>query len=196
MRYWALALLMISIFCFAVPGLAQKKILRLEDLQDFSEIEITILHNELRLPQSYPITLVKSKAAPPGDPLKIYIRTIHSDDVRKEFSKWVQKWDKKDASDYGALKVVLWDSQADLILVQYKFPLPDEAFNQGIQSGQILSSNPDPIYSYIILRKEAGMEIVWRNFAWSGRTNPPALSLKLESALKGLLKERAKVKSK
>lgn len=196
MRFWVLALLMISIFCSPVPGLAQKKIFRLDDLQDFSELEVAVLRSTLHLPQSYPITLVKSKAAPPGDPLTIHIRTINSDDVRKEFSKWVQKWNKKDAAEYGALKVVLWDSQADLILVQYKFPLPDETVKQGLRSSQILISNPDPIYSYIILRKQASMEIVWRNFAWTSRNNPPALSLKLESALKGLLKERAKVKGK
>jgi hypothetical protein len=196
MRFRFLALLTISIFCFPVAGLAQKKKFRLEEMRDFSETEAAVLRRSLGLPQSFPVTLVKTKIAPPGDPLKIHIRTIFPDDVRREFSKWVKNWNKKDASKYGALEVALWESQAELILVQYKFPMDSETFNEGIRTSEILISNPDPIYTYIILRKPDSLEIMWRNFAWTNLLNPSALSLKMESALSGLLKERAKAKDK
>ncbi|HEY0544790.1 MAG TPA: hypothetical protein VGC91_05265 [Pyrinomonadaceae bacterium] len=165
-------------------------------MRDFSETEAAVLRRSLGLPQSFPVTLVKTKIAPPGDPLKIHIRTIFPDDVRREFSKWVKNWNKKDASKYGALEVALWESQAELILVQYKFPMDSETFNEGIRTSEILISNPDPIYTYIILRKPDSLEIMWRNFAWTNLLNPSALSLKMESALSGLLKERAKAKDK
>ncbi len=196
MRFGVIALT-IFMLCSPESARAQKHATSLEDFENFSDVEVATLRRALNVPESYPITLAPSKTAPPRDPLKIYIRSVFQDEVRRDVSKWVRSWNDGDAAKYGRLEVVLWDSQADVFLVQYEFPLPANVFLAALKARKIVPPKINPIFSYLIVPKPdgGGLEIIWRRFAWADKSDHDLLSSRLYDPLKSRLKERKEAKT-
>ena len=77
--------------------------------------EIEQLREQLGVSASVSITMANLPDLPKSDPLKVYIAAGFDMDVRERTVERINDWNKKDAKKYGALKVVIEISQADVI---------------------------------------------------------------------------------
>ena len=116
-----------------------------------SDVEKNWIRNGLGLPDSTPITFVKSKELPSADPLKLYIPAKVTEEERKEVLHWVGKWNAGEGAKYGTVKVVTDISGADVIgmLVVVRPNIP--------AGGSFGFALP-----YLISRTQDGFNVIWR----------------------------------
>ena len=111
-------------------------------------------------------------------PLKVAIATGLDMDVRRNFLRFVEEWQKKDAKKYGAIEVVKDFKDADIILVRYamvensyessysaEVPVAkwDKQFHMTTElKTHTVSDTLVPTFGYVIQPNGEEMEILYR----------------------------------
>ena len=164
-------------------------------LEKINDEERAVLRKGLKLPDAATVTEVKDKTFPPAVPLKVRIDTILDPRVRELVRDWINEWNLKEAEKYGKLEVVPDPLQADVSVLRYSH-LPAI----GILSKAVLTcTDPNgkvqrliPIYSYLIVEKSDGLEILWRKVYLTYQEEHEFAAQLLTDQLKKLMKDRAK----
>ncbi len=113
-------------------------------------------------------------------PLKVHIAMGLDMQVRDNFLRWIEKWNKSgDAKKYGSLEVVSEISEADIVLARYTLnesvrtetasrpsvgTVYDPASNKVISrpAQQTYSYSTVPVFAYVLRRNNTDFEILSR----------------------------------
>ncbi len=120
----------------------------------------------------------KASALPQQTTFKLFLESRLDFALEKSLKAWVYRWNKKQGMKFGQLTFVKNIKQADVILV--RFQDLQEVVEETVTTGAI--RNPhllvgstqttnfySPFYSYILLPKTDGFEIIWRHRKLSNR---------------------------
>jgi hypothetical protein len=168
----------------------------------FSKLEVSRLHERLKLPATATITTALGAKLPASPALKVYVATSNSDPTYKYFVESFDKWNKKDGRSYGPIQAVSDLSQADVILALYRVREGGTLSSNPTAGGQIpgvvltspntgrpplRQSLPDTLYSYLITRKNDAFEIIYRDVVPLSHPDPETRVL---NELKKRMKKR------
>jgi len=78
------------------------------------------LKKEINLPASVSISTA-DVSFPESNPVKIYLAIKHNKSSAKDFSRWVEQWNKSKAAQFGEIQIVDNLMDADVAAVQYQF---------------------------------------------------------------------------
>jgi len=141
-----------------------------------------------------------------NDSLKVYLAIKRNGNEAKYFERWVQDWNKEDASKHGKIEIVEDAAQADAILAQFVVTqsklVKDTAIGIGnvppgrLKSKVKVTSEIDykqlklPVYSYLIKREDNIWTIIYEDV----ETSLPGeqLSVSPESRLWRVFKKEMK----
>lgn len=141
-----------------------------------------------------PVALSTSKALPAARPLKVYVSTGLDAKSHDKFVDWIEKWNRSgDAKKYGRLEPVDSAASADVILA--RVIRMDEASTQHLGTmsggtGLLLSAEAAPLYSYVLVRTDSGLEVVSRDRRLLNMKWPDMFADKLWDAFKDAMKRR------
>jgi hypothetical protein len=141
--------------------------------------ETAEIKEHLNLPLKTIMTFDEAAALSGAEEIRVYIETDGNRKLAKRFSKWVKKWNEKEADDYGKLKIVEDIAEADVILVRYKkrefkpyqrttVGIGDrvDPVTMGRSSKPTVKNNlyiPYPKYSFLIVRESDEFRIIYRD---------------------------------
>lgn len=175
--------------------------------------ELDRLREHLGVPADTPIKLATSSTLPDKTPLKVYVATGLDIKVRDKFAEWIEKWNKEEAKRLGSLEQISDITQADVILSRYTLQeqvstqtassvgsatVYDPATNSTVTRPvtRTYSYNLVPVYLYVIIRKDNGFDILWRE---TTRTSPGDFKsggYSLRDEFKKMMKARSKIQKK
>lgn len=152
--------------------------------------EFAPLRARLGLPPATPVALAESKPLPAGDPLKLYVY-IESAPLREGFGRWLARWRKERAAEFGAVEVVAELSRADAALVAYDWrmiaadpivygPSSDRPLNLGFAAVLLLTPGG------------GGFDVIWRQKFFFDRESSSAGRGKIFDDLEKRLRARAR----
>jgi hypothetical protein len=81
--------------------------------------EISNLRKHLNISVKDVVRQDKNAKLTDSNSLKVFLAIKRSGNEAKYFEKWVEDWNKKEASDYGKLEIVKDALQADVVLSQF-----------------------------------------------------------------------------
>ena len=197
MRYLIFAFILV-IVAF-IPAMSQGGFL-ISKLEKISDDERNFLRKGFKLPDSAPITEIKAKTltANSNAVLKINLESILDPKVQEGVANWVAEWNLKEADKHGKIDIVPDNLQADVTVVRYLRPLPNtdpiSAMTWTDPKGKV--HRLIPVYSYFIVRKSDGLDILWRKADLTLQDEYEFSAKLLTSELKKLMKERAKARKK
>jgi hypothetical protein len=189
-----LTTLLFVIFILCTPVSAQCRLVA-TSLEKINDEERGLLRKSFKLPDAATISEVKDKTFPPAAPLKVRIETIFDPTVRQLVTDWINEWNQKEAEKYGKLDIAPDRLQADVSVLRYSHRPAT-----GLMGKVVLTcTDPNgkvqrliPIYSYLIVEKSEGLEILWRKAYLTYQEEHEFAARLLTDQLKKLMKHRAK----
>jgi len=189
-----LTTLLFLIFILCTPVSAQCRFV-VASLEKISDEERALLRKGFKLPDAATISEVKNKTFPSAAPLKVRVETIFDPTIRQLVTDWINEWNQKEAQKYGKLGVAPDGLQADISVLRYSH-LPATGL---IGKLGLTCTDPNgkvqrliPIYSYLIVERSDGLEILWRKVYLTYEEEHEFAARLLTDRLKKLMKERAK----
>lgn len=192
--YYMILTLTLMLLTFA-PAMGQGGFV-LHSLKKISDDERAFLRKGFNLPDSASITEIKSTAfgANASSSLKVNLESIIDPKVRETVTNWVSEWNQKEADKLGKIEIVPGSQQADVTLVRYLRALPATDPISGLTwtdpKGKV--HGLVPVYSYLMVLKLDGLDILWRKVDLTYREEHEASAKLLANELKKLMKQRAK----
>ncbi len=163
-------------------------------LEKINDEERALLRKGFKLPDSATITEVKGKSFPSGVPLRVCVDTILDTNVRQNVINWITEWNQKEADKFGKIDIEPDSLQADVSVLRYLHALPPtdpiSAMTWTDPKGKL--QKLIPVYSYLMVRKADGLEILWRKVDLTYQEEHEFSAKLLTDQLKKLMKERSK----
>jgi len=135
---------------------------------------------------------LKIRLSLPPPPLKVRVETIFDPTIRQLVTDWINEWNQKEAQKYGKLGVAPDGLQADISVLRYSH-LPATGL---IGKLGLTCTDPNgkvqrliPIYSYLIVERSDGLEILWRKVYLTYEEEHEFAARLLTDRLKKLMKE-------
>jgi len=169
--------------------------------------EIYNLRKQINIPAKDIIRQDKNAKLNDNNSLKVFLAIKRNGSEAKYFQKWVQDWNREEASKYGKLEIVEEIAQADAVLTQFVSTqtklVKDTAIGIGnipppgrLKSKVKVTSEIDykhlklPVYSYLIKREDNIWTIIYENVETS--LPDEQLSVSPESRLWRVFKKEMK----
>jgi hypothetical protein len=169
--------------------------------------ELSYFRRHLNIDDEAQVQVAKRLMTPVGIPIKVYFAIEATTHYRQDLLTRIEKWNSKEARQYGALEVVDTSEKADLLLVRYlvRDGIPTRVASMPeLQGAPELPNNvppPDtmsliPQYCYIVERTGKGLAIVRRDASWVYATDEARSAKGLWRGLTKLIKQRASLNTK
>jgi len=193
-----LTTLLFFAFISCAPVAAQCR-LTSSSLEKMNDEESTLLLRAFKLPETATISEVKVKIFPSDVPVKVNLETIYDPPVRQLVKDWITEWNQKEGEKYGKLDIAPDSLGADVSVVRYSQVPATGILSKLVSKGGLacFDSNGNqqilvPIYSYLIVQKSDGLEILWRKAYLTYLEEREFMPKLLTDQLKKLMKNRAK----
>lgn len=142
--------------------------------------EIFLLRKHLNISAKDIVRQDKNAKLNDNNSLKVFLAIKRSGNEAKYFQKWVQDWNREEASKYGKLEIVEDITQADAVLSQFVATQSKLVKDTSLGIGNVLppgrikskvkvTSEIDykqlklPVYSYLIKREDNLWTIIYEN---------------------------------
>lgn len=165
--------------------------------QDASD-ETPTLVKALGLPGDTHVAISSTKSLPSARPLKLHISVGLDEKTQEKFLKWVADWNRGDAKKYGAIELVDSASDADVVLARIIRMDQTKTQHAGVMTGglgMMLSADAAPLYSYVLVRSDDGLRVVYRDLRQVNIRYTHMFADKLWDAFKDAMKKRPKGES-
>ena len=171
----------------------KKKINRILIFHFLGKDEFVRLRDQLGVAPSTAFAHAANANLPSNSPLKLYLAIAYSDG-KQDLTKWVTKWNGKNAETYGRLELVSALEQADILIVTARgsdtmlATLPD--YQGGVTKGWWSQAT-----SYVVVKDPEGLKVLWMSEApvWSNQTK--VVSLRSTKSIISEMEKRMKART-
>lgn len=101
----------------------------------FEDKEITLLRQQINIPDTEAIRKNKKEKFPAGQTLKVFLAIKHNKESERDFEEWIEKWNKNNGVKYGKLEAVDSIETADIAIVQFVTKRSEYVEETGISIG-------------------------------------------------------------